>query len=98
MVTLRASSNLRLICNPEDKFGVMELLNRIRDLWREIQKVGRRDLDLRRYTRAAGEMSEQDPTKFEENPDVAEKVDELKALVEMVVKVWRKASVQVYDS
>jgi hypothetical protein len=44
-------------------------------------------------------MSKQDPTKFEENPDVAEKVDELKALVEMVVKkVWRKASVQVYNS
>jgi hypothetical protein len=30
MATLRASSNLRLICNPEDKFGVMELFNRIR--------------------------------------------------------------------
>jgi hypothetical protein len=44
-------------------------------------------------------MCEQDPTKFEANPDVAEKVDELKALVEMVVKkVWREASVQVYDS
>lgn len=44
-------------------------------------------------------MSERNPTKFEENPDVAEKVDELKALVEMVVKkVWREASVQVYDS
>jgi hypothetical protein len=99
MATLRASSNRRLICNPEDKFGVIELLNRIRDLWREIQKVGRRDLDLARYTSAAGEISDQDPTKFEENPDVAEKVDELKGLVEMVVKkVWRKAGVQVYYS
>jgi hypothetical protein len=99
MATLRASSNLRLICNPQDKSGVIELLSRIRDLWREIQKVGRLGLDLTRYTSAAGEMNERNPTKFEENPDVAEKVDELKALVEMVVKkVWREASVQVYDS
>jgi hypothetical protein len=54
---------------------------------------------LSHYTSATDEMNDQDPTKFEENPDVAEKVDELKALVEMVVKnVRRKVSVQVHNS
>jgi hypothetical protein len=94
MATLRSSADLRRIATTSDDFGVSAFLDDILKLYAEIRSLQPCDIDWRRYDHAKEDSLELGTRDFFEDPVVEEKVAELRALVEKVVKkVWRKASV-----